>query len=111
MQASSSSNGSNVIPKDLLELYKRCHQIGKNSVAAKCNACHRVSNLATCLDCKISFCDSAGHLLEHIWTHPSHRKYYSFKLNRLVSVFCRIFAYKLCFFCRNSSMCFVGYGD
>ncbi|KAF5755270.1 putative RNA helicase transcription factor interactor and regulator CCHC(Zn) family [Helianthus annuus] len=82
--SSSSSNGSNVIPKDLLELYKRCHQIGKNSVAAKCNACHRVSTLATCLDCKISFCDSAGHLMEHIQTHPSHRKYYSFKLNRLV---------------------------
>uniref|UniRef100_A0A251UHR3 Putative rossmann-like alpha/beta/alpha sandwich fold protein n=1 Tax=Helianthus annuus TaxID=4232 RepID=A0A251UHR3_HELAN len=33
-----------------------CHQIGKNSVAAKCNACHRVSTLATRLDCKISFC-------------------------------------------------------
>ncbi|MFS7975537.1 hypothetical protein Hanom_Chr10g00881761 [Helianthus anomalus] len=61
-----------------------CHQIGKNYVAAKCNACHRVSTLATRLDCKISFCESAGHLLEHIRTHPSHRKYYSFKLNRLV---------------------------
>ncbi|MFS8010170.1 hypothetical protein Hanom_Chr14g01293921 [Helianthus anomalus] len=84
MQVSSSSNGSNVIPKDLLELYKRCHQIGKNSIAAKCNAYHRVSTLATRLDCKISFCDSAGHLLEHIRTHPSHRKYYSFKLNHLV---------------------------
>ncbi|KAI7729807.1 hypothetical protein M8C21_024082, partial [Ambrosia artemisiifolia] len=83
-QASSSSNGSSVIPKDLLELYKRCHQIGKTSAAAKCNACHRVSSLAACLDCRISFCDSGGHLMEHIRTHPSHRKYYSFKLNRLV---------------------------
>ncbi|KAI3713314.1 hypothetical protein L1987_71889 [Smallanthus sonchifolius] len=83
-QASSSSNVSSVIPKDLLELYKRCHQIGKKSAAAKCNACHRVSTLAACLDCRISFCDSSGHLVEHIRTHPSHRKYYSFKLNRLV---------------------------
>ncbi|KAF5801411.1 hypothetical protein HanXRQr2_Chr06g0247831 [Helianthus annuus] len=40
----------------------RCHQIGKNSVAAKCNACHRVSTLATRLDCKISFCDRCTEL-------------------------------------------------
>ncbi|XP_076897107.1 uncharacterized protein LOC143550320 isoform X2 [Bidens hawaiensis] len=83
-KASSSSNRQSVIPKDLLELYKRCHQIGKTSAATKCNACHRVSTLASCLDCRISFCDSAGHLMEHIKTHPSHSKYYSFKLNRLV---------------------------
>ncbi|XP_076907179.1 uncharacterized protein LOC143563547 isoform X2 [Bidens hawaiensis] len=83
-QVSSSSNRQSVIPKDLLELYKRCHQIGKTSAAAKCNACHRVCTLASCLDCRISFCDSAGHLMEHIKTHPSHSKYYSFKLNRLV---------------------------
>ncbi|KAK9052322.1 hypothetical protein SSX86_028951 [Deinandra increscens subsp. villosa] len=83
-QASSSSNRSSAIPKDLLELYKRCHQISKKSATAKCNACHRVSTLAACLDCRITFCDSAGHLVEHIQAHPSHRKYYSFKLNRLV---------------------------
>ncbi|XP_071702427.1 uncharacterized protein [Rutidosis leptorrhynchoides] len=83
-RASTSSSGSSVIPKDLLQLYKRCHQIGKQSAAVKCNSCHRFSSLAMCLDCRITFCDSAGHLMEHIHTHPSHTKYYSFKLNRLV---------------------------
>lgn len=86
LQASSSTKRSSVVPKDLLQLYKRCHQISKKSTAAaaKCNACHRLSTLAMCLDCGITFCDSAGHLVEHIQTHPSHRKYYSYKLNRLV---------------------------
>ncbi|KAJ9549831.1 hypothetical protein OSB04_022374 [Centaurea solstitialis] len=84
LQASSSTQRSSAIPKDLLELYKRCHQISKKSTEAKCNACHRLSTLAMCLDCGIAFCDSAGHLVEHIQTHPSHRKYYSYKLNRLV---------------------------
>ncbi|KVH95540.1 uncharacterized protein LOC112528792 isoform X2 [Cynara cardunculus var. scolymus] len=84
LQASSSTKRSSVIPKELLELYKRCHQISKKSRAAKCNACHRLSTLAMCLDCGITFCDSAGHLVEHIQTHPSHRKYYSYKLNRLI---------------------------
>lgn len=72
------------LSKDLLELYKRCHQIGKNSSAAKCNACSRSSALATCLYCSTTFCDSAGHLSEHIRAHPSHRQYYSYKLKRLV---------------------------
>ncbi|KAL8200820.1 hypothetical protein R6Q57_012159 [Mikania cordata] len=67
-----------------LFLVYRCHQIRKKSATNKCNACHRTSTLAACLDCRITFCDSAGHLVKHIQTHPSHRKYYSFKLNRLV---------------------------
>ncbi|KAI3501082.1 hypothetical protein L1887_28940 [Cichorium endivia] len=79
-----SSNGSSFIPKDLLQLYKRCHQIGKESTGARCNACNKLSNLGMCLDCRLTFCDSAGHVVEHIQKHPSHTKYYSFKLNRLV---------------------------
>ncbi|KAG5531029.1 hypothetical protein RHGRI_025848 [Rhododendron griersonianum] len=72
------------LSRDLLELYKRCHQIGKNVSAAKCNSCCRSSALATCLYCSTTFCDSAGHLSEHIRAHPSHRQYYSHKLKRLV---------------------------
>ncbi|KAL6986030.1 hypothetical protein U1Q18_019397, partial [Sarracenia purpurea var. burkii] len=71
------------IPRELLELYKRCHQISRNLSTATCNACSRSSTLATCLDCCITFCDSAGHLSEHIKAHPSHRQYYSYKLKRL----------------------------
>ncbi|KAG5028298.1 hypothetical protein JHK87_011812 [Glycine soja] len=78
------SNRSSSIPKDLLQLYRRCHQIGKDLLAANCNVCRRSSNLATCLDCSIVLCDGAGHLIEHIRTHPSHQKYYSHKLKRLV---------------------------
>ncbi|KAI8537723.1 hypothetical protein RHMOL_Rhmol09G0047000 [Rhododendron molle] len=72
------------LSRDLLELYKRCHQIGKNVSTAKCNSCCRSSALATCLYCSTTFCDSAGHLSEHIRAHPSHRQYYSHKLKRLV---------------------------
>ncbi|XAR54959.1 RNA helicase [Bertholletia excelsa] len=72
------------IPRDLLELYKRCHQLGRNLSARKCNACCRSSTLATCLGCSTTFCDSAGHLSEHIRAHPSHAQYYSYKLKRLV---------------------------
>lgn len=72
------------IPKELLQLYKRCHQIGKSSVDANCNTCLRSTTLAMCLDCSNTFCDSAGHLREHITGHPSHRQYYSYKLKRLV---------------------------
>ncbi|KAK3041100.1 hypothetical protein RJ639_026897, partial [Escallonia herrerae] len=75
---------SSSISRDLLELYKRCHQIGKNSSSAKCNACHMSSTLAACLDCNTILCDGAGHLGEHIRVHSSHRQYYSFKLKRLV---------------------------
>ncbi|XP_058764430.1 uncharacterized protein LOC131637878 [Vicia villosa] len=78
------SNRSSSIPKDLLGLYKRCHQLGKDLLAANCNACHSSSNLATCIDCSIVLCDGAGHLDDHIKTHPSHQKYYSHKLKRLV---------------------------
>ncbi|VVA39896.1 PREDICTED: probable ATP-dependent [Prunus dulcis] len=74
----------NSIPADLLALYRRCHQIGKNMSAAKCNECYSSLNLATCLHCSIPFCDNAGHLNEHIQANPSHRQYYSHKLSRLV---------------------------
>ncbi|PHT92699.1 hypothetical protein T459_00581 [Capsicum annuum] len=72
------------ISKELLQLYKRCHQIGKSSLGANCNTCRRSTTLAMCLDCSNTFCDSAGHLREHITGHPSHRQYYSYKLKRLV---------------------------
>ncbi|CAK9173209.1 unnamed protein product [Ilex paraguariensis] len=77
-------NKSPSIPRDLLELYKRCHQIGKKSSASKCNACNLSVTLATCLNCTNAFCDSAGHLSEHIRAHPYHGQYYSHKLKRLV---------------------------
>ncbi|MED6133712.1 hypothetical protein PIB30_030685 [Stylosanthes scabra] len=86
-QITASSNRSSSIPKDLLGLYRRCHQIGKDLLAANCNVCRSSSNLATCLDCSVVLCDGAGHLDEHIRTHPSHQKYYSHKLKRL-SVSC-----------------------
>ncbi|KAM1034437.1 hypothetical protein PS1_038111 [Malus domestica] len=75
---------ANSIPPDLLALYRRCHQIGKNISASKCNECYNSISLATCLHCSIALCDNAGHLIEHIQTHPSHRQYYSHKLSRLV---------------------------
>lgn len=75
---------STSISRDLQELYKRCHQIGRNLSAAKCNTCSRTSTLATCLGCSATFCDSAGHLSEHIRAHPSDGQYYSYKLKRLV---------------------------
>ncbi|KAK2356212.1 DEAD-box ATP-dependent RNA helicase [Trifolium repens] len=78
------SNRSSSIPKDLLGLYRRCHQLGKDLLAANCNTCRSSSNLATCIDCSIVLCDGAGHLDDHIRTHPSHQKYYSHKLKRLV---------------------------
>ncbi|KAE9597696.1 putative RNA helicase transcription factor interactor and regulator CCHC(Zn) family [Lupinus albus] len=78
------SNRSSSIPKDLLGLYRRCHEFGKDLLAANCNTCRSTSNLAACLDCSIVFCDRAGHLNEHIRAYPSHQKYYSHKLKRLV---------------------------
>uniref|UniRef100_A0A2N9GGG5 CCHC-type domain-containing protein n=1 Tax=Fagus sylvatica TaxID=28930 RepID=A0A2N9GGG5_FAGSY len=72
------------ISRDLLGLYRRCHQLGKNLSAANCNACRSSLTLATCLDCSHVLCDNAGHLNEHIKTQPSHRHYYSHKLKRLV---------------------------
>ncbi|XP_061341092.1 uncharacterized protein LOC133287478 [Gastrolobium bilobum] len=83
-QIAMGSNRSSTIPKDLLGLYRRCHQFSKDLLAANCNVCHSSSNLATCLDCSIVLCDGAGHLDEHIRMHPSHQKYYSHKLKRLV---------------------------
>ncbi|KAI5655695.1 hypothetical protein M9H77_32882 [Catharanthus roseus] len=75
---------SSSISRDLLELYKRCHDIGKNLSIAKCSVCCRSTTLATCLTCSNTFCDSTGHLMEHIQAHSSHRQYYSYKLRRLV---------------------------
>ncbi|KAL2472487.1 RNA helicase [Abeliophyllum distichum] len=83
-QVTAIQNKSNNVSRDLLDLYKRCRQIGKNFLAAKCNSCRRSTTLATCLDCDNVFCDSAGHLSEHIKKHPSHGQYYSYKLKRLV---------------------------
>ncbi|OMO59651.1 Zinc finger, CCHC-type [Corchorus capsularis] len=72
------------ISRDLLELYRRCHQMGKNLSSASCNICRSSIGLATCLDCSTVFCDNAGHLNEHLRSHPSHQQYYSHKLKRLV---------------------------
>lgn len=77
-------NKSSSISRDLLGLYRRCHQLGKNLSAANCNACRSSLTLATCLDCSHVLCDNAGHLNEHIKTQPSHRHYYSHKLKCLV---------------------------
>ncbi|XP_077245076.1 uncharacterized protein LOC143885017 isoform X2 [Tasmannia lanceolata] len=77
-------NKSSSIPRDLLALYRRCHQIARSSSAAKCNTCRGSSSLAVCLDCSSILCDSAGHLEEHILAHPTHRQFYSYKLKRLV---------------------------
>ncbi|KAL5748491.1 hypothetical protein ACOSP7_025533 [Xanthoceras sorbifolium] len=75
---------SNSISRDLVELYRRCHQIGKSLSTANCDACRSALSLATCLDCSAVLCDNAGHLNEHIRAHSWHRKYYSHKLKRLV---------------------------
>ncbi|WCJ25939.1 DEAD-box ATP-dependent RNA helicase 41 [Euphorbia peplus] len=74
----------NSISKELLGIYRRCHQIGANSKAANCNICRSSLSLATCLHCDMVLCDNAGHLDEHIKAHPSHQQYYSHKLKRLV---------------------------
>ncbi|KAL8552745.1 hypothetical protein ACS0TY_001428 [Phlomoides rotata] len=70
--------------RDLLYLYKRCRQIGKNLLGAKCNSCRGSTTLATCVSCNTTYCDCAGHLTEHIREHPTHQQYYSYKLKRLV---------------------------
>ncbi|CAN0842199.1 DEAD-box ATP-dependent RNA helicase 41 [Linum grandiflorum] len=75
---------SNAISKDLRDLYRRCHQIGRNLSGANCSSCRSSLSLATCLACNAVFCDNAGHLDEHIRMHPSHQQYYSHKLKRLV---------------------------
>ncbi|XP_022996224.1 uncharacterized protein LOC111491515 isoform X1 [Cucurbita maxima] len=74
----------NTVPSDLIGLYKRCYQIGKNLSNSLCNECSCSFSLATCLDCSTVYCDSAGHLNEHIHRHPTHGLYYSHKLKRLV---------------------------
>ncbi|KAH6822301.1 P-loop containing nucleoside triphosphate hydrolases superfamily protein [Perilla frutescens var. hirtella] len=77
-------NRSNTISRDLLHLYKRCHQIGKNFLDARCNSCRGSTNLAACLGCKNTFCDCAGHVSQHVRENPTHQQYYSYKLKRLV---------------------------
>ncbi|XP_042054584.1 uncharacterized protein LOC121799325 [Salvia splendens] len=77
-------NRSNKVSRDLLDLYRRCHQIGKNFLNARCNTCRGSTTLAACLGCKNNFCDCAGHLSEHITENPIHQQFYSYKLNRLV---------------------------
>ncbi|KAF7810087.1 putative RNA helicase transcription factor interactor and regulator CCHC(Zn) family [Senna tora] len=104
-QATVAESRSSSIPKDLLGLYKRCHQIGKDLLTASCNACRSSSDLATCLDCNTVICDGAGHLDEHIQTHPSHQQYYSHKLKRLVKcckTTCKVTSIKdllICHYC------------
>ncbi|GAA0168248.1 hypothetical protein LIER_23006 [Lithospermum erythrorhizon] len=83
-QAAELEGRSRSIPRNLLELYKRCHQIGKNWLTAKCNICRLSTTLATCIKCSNTFCDSAGHLSQHITANPSHQEFYSYKLKRLV---------------------------
>ncbi|XP_043718385.1 uncharacterized protein LOC122666275 isoform X2 [Telopea speciosissima] len=83
-QALDGGHNSTFIPKDLLALYRRCQQIGRKLSNVKCNVCRCTSSLAMCLDCSTVLCDSAGHLNGHIAAQPSHQRYYSYKLNRLV---------------------------
>ncbi|KAK3224881.1 hypothetical protein Dsin_004743 [Dipteronia sinensis] len=83
-QAALGQKKSNSISRDLIELYRRCHQIGKGLSTANCDACRGSLSLATCLDCRAVLCDNAGHLNDHIRELSLHRKYYSHKLKRLV---------------------------
>lgn len=100
---------SRSLPSDLLELYKRCHQIGKNTLGAKCIVCRRCTSLSTCLSCSNTYCDSAGHLGDHIRMHTSHRQYYSHKLKRLVKCnksTCKVTGIKdllACHYCLNKA--------
>uniref|UniRef100_A0A803PPC5 CCHC-type domain-containing protein n=1 Tax=Cannabis sativa TaxID=3483 RepID=A0A803PPC5_CANSA len=77
-------NKTSSLSRDLAELYKRCHQIGRKLSSAKCSSCCSSISLATCLGCNTVFCDDAGHLNEHIKKQKSHRQIYSHKLRRLV---------------------------
>ncbi|KAL5551126.1 hypothetical protein UlMin_001302 [Ulmus minor] len=60
-------NKSSTISRDLLELYKRCQQLGRKLPTAKCNVCTSLFNLATCLDCDMVFCDKKGSGMSIIW--------------------------------------------
>ncbi|KAK4365205.1 hypothetical protein RND71_016563 [Anisodus tanguticus] len=57
------------IPKELLQLYKRCHQIGKSSLDASCNTCRRTTTLAMCLDCSNTFCDRVRDIKDLLACH------------------------------------------
>ncbi|XVE65067.1 hypothetical protein DITRI_Ditri07aG0152700 [Diplodiscus trichospermus] len=108
-QAAMRQSKTTSISSDLLELYRRCHQIGKNLSSTSCNACRSSIGLATCLDCSTVLCDNAGHLNEHICTHPSHKQYYSHKLKRLVKCCkstCKVTDIKdllICHYCFNKA--------
>ncbi|CAK9863057.1 unnamed protein product [Sphagnum jensenii] len=69
---------------ELRALYKRCKQIGAVANSSTCGKCGTRFNLAFCLDCSKSFCDSLGHLTQHLQENPSHRQLYSFKMQRAV---------------------------
>lgn len=56
-QVAFASKRPSFIARDLLELYKRCHQIGRKSSAVKCCSCASSSTLAACIECSITFCD------------------------------------------------------
>ncbi|KAL6058040.1 putative ATP-dependent RNA helicase DDX59, variant 2 [Balamuthia mandrillaris] len=65
------------------EMYKRCQQLGKNK-EARCTQCRNEANLVHCLTCDTAFCDSNGHLADHLLRFPSHNELYSYKLRRQV---------------------------
>nr|XP_024385659.1 uncharacterized protein LOC112287142 isoform X2 [Physcomitrium patens] len=88
-QSSSDSRQYNVPPTFsagpmLQDLYRRCKEIEGQAKASKCDKCGINFNLAYCLDCGKTFCDSQGHLSSHMQENPSHRRMYSRKLHRLV---------------------------
>ncbi|KAG0566712.1 hypothetical protein M758_7G078100 [Ceratodon purpureus] len=68
----------------LQALYRRCKEIEGQAKTSKCDKCGTSFNLACCLDCDKTFCDSQGHLTSHLRDNPSHRRIYSRKLHRLV---------------------------
>ncbi|XP_010538426.1 PREDICTED: uncharacterized protein LOC104812781 isoform X2 [Tarenaya hassleriana] len=107
-----STDGRNVktaIPKALRDIYKRCNQIGKTLATSSCYTCRSSISLATCLDCDAVLCDTAGHLNDHIRGFPSHQKYYSHKLKRLVKCCkstCMVTSIKelmVCHYCFNKA--------
>ncbi|KAL6063687.1 P-loop containing nucleoside triphosphate hydrolases superfamily protein isoform 1 [Balamuthia mandrillaris] len=77
-------NDSKVIySKRQRDMYKRCQQLGKNK-EARCTQCRNEANLVHCLTCDTAFCDSNGHLADHLLRFPSHNELYSYKLRRQV---------------------------
>ncbi|RYR29346.1 hypothetical protein Ahy_B01g053743 isoform B [Arachis hypogaea] len=64
----------------------KCHRPGHLAEDCLVKSCSQMpSNWQRLVGCKlVVLCDRAGHLDEHIKTHPSHQKCYSHKLKRLV---------------------------